>query len=306
MHSSWKELRIRISCCSVSTFLRSGDSCISCWVQKHLEMCLTLSPPVKSQTLNHCTHIQVKVAVFQRQFFQFWLILFKHDVLDERGNNQHPMPQWPGRAKEVINNTLKHRKPFFLRLTRLTWWSPDVADRWGHRGFCISDQTPDPDTAAETPLCSQRTRTLAATSQSGVWSAQHRRRALKCPPPAKSQRHHAHGGFAVCFVSGSCATFTAWMLFSPFLGLPSLTPAERHQWPARAAAEICGRECPVWGQNVWQQPLSKLERGRWRHPWTPEAQTRSPTWPWWAPVDDTCKKSRLFGRKRVSPQSFTS
>lgn len=35
MHSSWKELRIRISCCSVSWLLTSGDSCIS-WKEEKM------------------------------------------------------------------------------------------------------------------------------------------------------------------------------------------------------------------------------------------------------------------------------
>lgn len=41
--------------------------------------------------------------------------------------------------------------------------------------------------AAETPLCSQMTHTLAGKSQSGVWSAQHRYQELKYPPPAKNK-----------------------------------------------------------------------------------------------------------------------
>lgn len=41
------------------------------------------------------TYVQVKVAVFESQIFQSRVVLFNFigDMLDERCNDQHPMPQ---------------------------------------------------------------------------------------------------------------------------------------------------------------------------------------------------------------------
>lgn len=80
---------------------------------------------------------------------------------------------------------------FNFQRSRLTWWSPDAADIQGCRGRCTCDWRLCLNRAAVTPLCSQTTHTHPARSESEVWSAQHKYRALKYLPPAKNKRHHA-------------------------------------------------------------------------------------------------------------------
>lgn len=157
--------------------------------------------------------------MFENQLCQSWVILFnfKNDVLDERCHNQHPMPQRPERAHSVTINQNTEHVFLTVLLTRLAWWSPDVADSWGYRAYGISDRTLCPDKAAETPLCSQRTCTLPGTSQSGVWSPPHSYQELKCPPPAKNKdillirnlqhlntEHWPVGILCLCFQITSC------------------------------------------------------------------------------------------------------